>query len=195
MKKLRTVYCHFSFKRPKDKPGVGYFAVVFYNEKECKHIIAQRTVERLLWEDHQFITAIQAYEYALSFIHEWQGVMISKGIGQVLLVTDNSILAGWIENPKKNKNYEGYMLKATENYRSGGPKEITLGVGLCNVRNNERAYYYCCESKVAPGYALKDSKTESKIQVTKKNSKSVYDILDENEDEPEVRWGSTDEKI
>lgn len=182
MGKLRTVYCHFSFKRPKSRPGIGYFAVVFYNEKEAKHRIAQRTVERKLWEDHQFITAIQSYEYALDFIHEWQGVMVSKGIGQVMLVTDNSILAGWIENPYKNKEYTQYMIKATENYRSGGAKEIAIGVGLCNVRANIRAYYYCTEDKISEGYRLEDVNNKERIKTD--DCKSIYDVLEEEEVEP-----------
>lgn len=184
---MRTVYCHFSFRRPTDKPNIGYFAVVFYEEKEAKHKIAQRTVERELWVDDQFITAIQAYEYALSFIYEFQGVMYSKGIAQVMLVTDNSILATWIENPFKNASYTEYMKRATQNYRAGAPKEITLGVGLCNVQKRERAYYYCTEDKVAPGYRLSDMKAENNRISTDVAHMSVYDMLEEDEDVP-VNW-------
>ena len=44
--------------------------------------------------------------------------MLSKGFTNVMLVTDNSILAGWITDPKKNKAYTGYMNKAVEPYNS-----------------------------------------------------------------------------
>ena len=143
----RTVYCHFSFKRPKGK-DYGLFAVAFYLDFEGKNLTAQATRKFPLWENHQFITAIQAYEHALCSIHQWQGIMRSKGITNVMLVTDNSTLAGWIENPKKNKAYTEYMNKAVAPYRAGAPKEIMLSIGLCEVRDYEKSYKYCKEDKV-----------------------------------------------
>lgn len=144
---LDTVYCHFSFKRPKGK-NYGLFAVAFYFDQEGKKLTAQATRKFPLWENHQFITAIQAYEHALYSIYTWQGVMKSKGINRVLLVTDNSTLAGWIENPKKNKAYTEYMNRAVEPYKAGSPKEITLTIGLCEVRDYEKSYKFCKEDKV-----------------------------------------------
>lgn len=143
----KTVYCHFSFKRPKGK-DYGLFAVAFYLDEEGKVLTAQATRKFPLWKNHQFITAIQAYEHALYSIYKWQGIMRSKGISTVMLVTDNSTLAGWIENPKKNKAYTEYMNKAVEPYRAGAPKEINLSVGLCEVREYEKSYKYCKEDKV-----------------------------------------------
>lgn len=143
IKTTDTVYCHFSFKRPKDKPGYGYFAVVFYWYPTSKKPTAQRTVMMPLWKDHQFVTAIQSYEFALSMIAEWQGLMKSNGVTQVMLVTDNSTLAGWIEEPTKNKAYKDYMQKATEKYKAGAIREIVLGVGLCEAVDYEKSYKYC----------------------------------------------------
>lgn len=143
----KTVYCHFSFRRPKGK-NYGLFAVAFYLDKEGKQLTAQATRKFDLWENQQFVTAIQSYEHALYCIHMWQGIMKSKGITTVMLVTDNSTLAGWIENPKKNKYYREYMDRAVAQYRAGGPKEIVLGVGLCDVLNYEKSYKFCKEEKV-----------------------------------------------
>lgn len=143
----RTVYCHFSFKRPKGK-NYGLFAVAFYNDYEGKKLTAQATRKFELWQNHQFVTAIQSYEHALYSIYKWQGIMKANGITNVLLVTDNSTLAGWIENPKKNKQYTDYMNKAVEPYRAGGAKEITVGIGLCAVRDYEKSYKFCREDKV-----------------------------------------------
>jgi hypothetical protein len=142
-----TVYCHFSFKRPKGK-DYGLFAVAFYLDEEGKKITAQATRKLPLWKNHQFVTAIQAYEHALYSIYTWQGIMKSKGINNVMLVTDNSTLAGWIENPKKNKAYAEYMNRAVEQYRAGAPKEITISIGLCEVRDYEKSYKFCREDKV-----------------------------------------------
>ena len=143
----KTVYCHFSFKRPKGK-DYGLFAVAFYWDFDGKKLAAQATRKYPLWKDHQFVTAIQAYEHALYSIYTWQGVMRSKGITNVMLVTDNSTLAGWIENPKKNKAYTNYMNKAVEKYRAGAPKEILISIGLCEVRDYEKSYKFCKEDKV-----------------------------------------------
>lgn len=142
-----TVYCHFSFKRPKGK-DYGLFAVAFYTDFEGKSLTAQATRKFKLWQDHQFITAIQAYEHALYSIYTWQGLMKSKGITNVMIVTDNSTLAGWIENPRKNKAYTGFMNRAVEQYRAGAPKEITISIGLCEVRDYEKSYKFCKEEKV-----------------------------------------------
>lgn len=143
----KEVYCHFSFKRPKGK-NYGLFAVAFYLDFEGKVLTAQATRRFPLWKDHQFVTAIQAYEHALYSIYVWQGIMRSKGISHVWLLTDNSTLAGWIENPKKNKEYTEYMNRAVEQYRVGAPKEITLSIGLCEVRDYEKSYKFCREDKV-----------------------------------------------
>ena len=143
----KEVYCHFSFKRPKGK-NYGLFAVAFYLDFEGKVLTAQATRRFPLWKDHQFVTAIQAYEHALYSIYVWQGIMRSKGISHVWLLTDNSTLAGWIGNPKKNKAYTEYMNRAVEQYRVGAPKEITLSIGLCEVRDYEKSYKFCREDKV-----------------------------------------------
>ena len=120
----------------------------FYYDFEGKRLAAQATRKFPLWKNHQFVTAIQSYEHALYSIYTWQGIMKSRGITDVMLVTDNSTLAGWIENPRKNKAYTDYMNKAVEKYRAGAPCEITLGIGLCDVRDYEKSYKFCKEEKV-----------------------------------------------
>ena len=166
----QTVYCHFSFRRPKGK-NYGLFAVAFYWDYEGKKLTAQATRRLPLWEDHQFITAVQSYEHALYSIYTWQGVMKSKGISNVMLVTDNSTLAGWIENPKKNKRYTDYMNKAVAQYKAGASKEIELSIGLCEVRNYEKSYKFCKEDKV-----INDAQTIKKVD----NGKKVIDLQSSN---------------
>lgn len=167
VRKNITVYCHFSFKRPnKGADGYGLFAVAFYRDFEGKHVIYHITRKLNLWENHQFITAIQSYEHALRVISEVQGAMLANNINQVMLVTDNSTLAGWIENHKKNKAYTKYMLKAVEKYRSGAPKEIMVGLGLCDVREYEKSYKYCNEryaQESEPQKIVKDKQGGNKL--------------------------------
>jgi hypothetical protein len=168
---ITTVYCHFSFRRPKGK-SYGLFAVAFYYDFEGKKLGAQITRRLPLWENHQFVTAIQAYEHALYSIYSWQGIMRSKGIKNVMLVTDNTTLAGWIENPSKNKDYKDYMERAVSQFRAGAPKEITMGLGLCEVRNYEKSYKFCKEEFV---------KNDAKPIVTNKNTgKKVIDLAEAN---------------
>lgn len=186
----KTVYCHFSFRRPRGKQ-YGLFAVAFYLDKEGKVLTAQATRRIPLWQDHQFITAIQSYEHALYSIYSWQGIMRSKGITNVLLVTDNSTLAGWIENPKKNKNYTAYMNKAVEQYRAGGPKEIVLSIGLCEVRDYEKSYKYCKEDKVLKEdkpVVVKNSSGGNAISIdtSKLQYKTITQLENENINKPEI---------
>ena len=186
----KEVYCHFSFKRPKGK-NYGLFAVAFYLDFEGKVLTAQATRRFPLWKDHQFVTAIQAYEHALYSIYVWQGIMRSKGISHVWLLTDNSTLAGWIENPKKNKAYTEYMNRAVEQYRVGAPKEITLSIGLCEVRDYEKSYKFCREDKVINDdqTVIKETNTGRKV-IDLESSNLQYQTISQleasNPNKPEI---------
>lgn len=186
----KVVYCHFSFRRPKGK-DYGLFAVAFYWDEEGKQLAAQATRRLKLWENQQFVTAIQAYEHALYCIYTWQGIMKSRGITNVMLVTDNSSLAGWIEEPTKNKRYTKYMAKAVEQYCAGASKEITLGIGLCDVRQYEKSYKYCTEDKVINNDKEKaivnsNGKHIINIDASKMKYKTIAEIEKENPNMPEV---------
>ena len=117
--------------------------------------------------------------------------MRANGIDKVMLVTDNSTLAGWIENPKKNKAYVEYMNRAVEHYRAGANKEITLGIGLCEVRDYEKSYKFCREDKVindAGTVIEKDSNGKKAINLETSNIKytTVNDIKNINIAKPEI---------
>ncbi len=143
--RLDTLFCHFSFKRPRDEEGYGYFAVAMFKNAEGTRnsIVYRNTCKRKLWQDHQFITAIQSYENVLNVIYKNQGFMLKNGIENVMLVTDNSTLAGWIENHKKRKDYTEWLEKAVTPYRRGGVKEIRLSIGLMETFNYEKSYKFC----------------------------------------------------
>lgn len=180
-----TIYCHFSFKRPKGEE-YGLFSVAFYTDFEGKRLILHKTRKYDLWENHQFITAIQSYEHALLTIYELQGQMRAVNINQVMLVTDNSTLAGWICNPKKNKNYAGYMERAVKPYRAGSFKEIVIGVGLCEPRKAEKSYKYCKEENVENEYVPKDKEQSKGYKIAISEYKSALDIIKEDKAIPEI---------
>ena len=183
-----TIYCHFSFKRPKGE-NYGLFSVAFYRDFEGKKLITHTTRKYDLWENQQFITAIQSYEHALLTIYENQGLMKKAGISQVMLVTDNSTLAGWIANPKKNKQYSAYMERAVKPYRVGSYKEIVLGIGLCEPRKAEKSYKYCKEELVDNIYKPTKNSIENKpsgYKIDIGEYKSVIDILNEDKSIPQI---------
>lgn len=195
LKRSYTIYCHFSFKRPKGKE-YGLFAVAFYKDFEGKQLIKAVTRKYDLWENQQFITAIQSYEHALHTIHENQGLMRSAHINQVMLVTDNSTLAGWILNPKKNKMYAPYMERAVKPYRTGSYNEIVLGVGLCEPRKAEKSYKYCQEDRVENEYRPSSKSKKEKEAEAKKvhridvgEHRSILDILSEDKSIPQIAPG------
>lgn len=180
-----TIYCHFSFKRPKGK-NYGLFAVAFYSDFPGKKCITHLTRKIDLWENQQFITAIQSYEHALMTIHEYQGQMRKANINQVMLVTDNSTLAGWIANPKKNKQYAPYMERAVKPYRVGSYKEIVLGVGLCEPRESEKSYKYCKEDLVINDYRPVQESKPTGYKIELGEYKSVLDIISEDKSIPRI---------
>ena len=179
----KIIYCHFQFKRPKGKE-YGLFAVAFYSDFEGKKLIGHITKRKLLWENQQFITGIQSYNFALDAIYQCQGKLKEHNITQVMLVTDNSTLEGWIVNPKKNKNYTEFMERAVEQFRLGAPKEIVLGIGLCQARHAEKSYKYCKEELAIN--ELDQNNEEGKTIINKidigENYKSAFDILKDSEE-------------
>lgn len=147
MATTKPVYCHFAFRRPRGK-SYGIFACALYADYAGKRTVIHVTRAFKLWKDHQHITAIQAYEHAMYCLWTWQAKLKEHAVTNILLVTDNSTLAGWIENPRKNKQYAEWMAKANDPYRMGRPKEIYLPVGLCEVRDAEKSHKYCREELV-----------------------------------------------
>lgn len=179
---MRQVFCHFAFRRPKGK-DYGLFAVVYFWDFKGTKEIGHFTVKQKLWENQQFVTAIQSYNFALTTISKLQSYMRDSKINQVMLITDNSILADWIETPNKNKYYTEYMEKAVKDYRIGANREITVGVGLCDPFEKEKAYKYCSEEYITDIF---DESKDSIVSTEKGKYKSVLDILNEVEPQPVI---------
>lgn len=179
----KIVYCHFSFKR-KREDKFGYFAVAFFRDYNAKDEIVHFVNKQRLWLDHQWVTSIQSYENVLRTIHNCQGALKANGYTDVILVTDNSVLAGWIENPRKNKRYQEYMEKAIKDYRIGASKEIQIGVGLSDVWKYEKSYKYCFErycKKDITEVESKDSHSDNKLHLLDipANAMSIMELEEE----------------
>lgn len=214
-----TIYCHFSFRRPKEKNAdgkfeyndYGIFAVAFYWDSDGTKLITKQVRKLPLWENHQFITAIQSYSNALRVISELQGYMLKNGIKQVNLVTDNSTLVGWIINPKKNKAYTKYMQRAVEDFRFGGKHELGISVSVLEARKSEKSYKYCCKKYVeemgsltpkaevvkrdnATGKNFFDLKNMLGGKMPSTGFTNVYDLGTEDDCMPEIGLGMTEVK-
>ena len=180
----RIVYCHFSFRRPKGKP-YGIFAAAIYADEEGTKLVAERTLALELWKDHQHVTAVQAYSNALEAIWHWQAKLKKYNVGTVMLVTDNSTLAGWILNHNKNKNYTEWLKKAVAPYRVGSKKEISVGVGLCEPRVAEKSHKFCREDLICNKRPTGNNNVGSGLNRLEIGSefKTAIDII--NEDKPD----------
>lgn len=178
----KFVYCHFSYRRPKGK-DYGIFSVAIYGDKDAKRLVAVKVRAFKLWDESQHITGIQAYEHALYCIWELQGKLLEHGVTNVVLVNNNYALCSWIENIYKNKKYTPYLLRATQQYKSGSVKEIKLAVGLADENIKEKAHKYCTEELVINKSILRDSsiKGHNKNAINridlKESYRSINDII------------------
>lgn len=180
----KFIYCHFSYRRPKGK-RYGIFSVAMYADAEAKRLVAVKVRAFNLWDESQHITGIQAYEHALYCIWELQGKMLDYGVTNIVLVNNNYALCSWIENVYKNKKYTPYLLRATNQYKSGAIKEIQLAVGLSDETIKEKAHKYCREElvinksilneRIAP---IKNKNTINKLDLN--GYKNITDILNED---------------
>lgn len=176
---IKVVYCHFSFRRPRGK-NYGIFACALYKDSPGKILVAKKVKAYELWQDHQHVTAIQSYWYALDCLWEWQSRLLEKDVTHVILVTDNSNLAGWIENPKRNKKYTPWMEKA---YTPFGPgkKELRTNQVLANPRDSEKSHKFCKEELVEnriPEVNREVTKTVHKLQV--QGMIPITDLIEED---------------
>jgi len=211
------IYCHFNFRRPKEKNAegkleycdYGIFAVAFYWDSEGTKLITKQVRKLPLWVNHQFITAIQSYNNALKVISELQGYMLKNGIKLVSLVSDNSTLVGWIVDPKKNKAYTQYMRRAVEDFRFGGKHELGISVNVLEARKAEKSYKFCCKKYVedmgsltpkvevvkrdnATGKNIFDLKNMLGGQIPSTGFTNVYDLSDNDASVPEMGCGMSE---
>lgn len=180
MDKLKVVYCHFSFRRPRGK-DYGIFACALYSDEEGKKLIARKTRAFELWKDHQHITAIQSYWHALDCLFEWQQKLLSYGVTNILLVTQNSTLEGWIVRDRINKDYVKWMDKANKYFSVSQKKELKIPVGICKARDYEKSRKYCREDLIENELPRK-VKPNTSFRLDIKNATSLLDIVEKSDE-------------
>ena len=160
------IYCKFTSRVPKGA-DYGYFATVVYKDKECTQELMHSVKQMKLMKNAQFINSVQSYGFALECIRAWQGKIKAMGESNIILMTYNSTLAKWINEPHKAGEYEKYLESINSLYRAGGKREIKLAVGLAYDEKNS-ASKYCTAAKVN--------------SITKKN-----EVLEENKETPKFK--------
>lgn len=168
------LYCKFTSRIPKGEK-YGYFVTVLYKDVACTQEIAHSICKLQLMENVQYVNSIQSYGAALESIRNWQGKIRAMGEYNVILMTYNSTLAKWIEEPKKAGKYEKYLESINSLYRVGGVREIKLAIGLAYDSKNT-ASKYCSAIKIDK---IKAAKEEEYKENKQRAFKSALDIINE----------------
>lgn len=172
------IYCNFAFRR-QSKENYIIFTNIFYADKELKRPLEKKTRAYKMWENQQYVCAVQSYEYALNCIFESEYIMLKHNVDRVWLVTANSALVGWLKGSRHNE-YEKWVKKARQPYLPGGKKEIHVEIGVLPAINNDPAYRYCKVANVENEIPFtKNDNTVNKVNAIGFN---VVDILNDSID-------------
>ena len=167
-----NVFCNFAFKRQKPENYI-ILTTAFYADKAMKHLIGKKTEAFKMWENQQYVCAVQSYEYALNCIYEEQYEMKKHGVDKIWLITANSALLGWIASDK-NAKYRPWMNKARAPYIDGGKKYIYIDIGALNAVDYDPAYKYCKVQNITNEIPFTKEDNINKVNVSGVN---VFDIL------------------
>ena len=176
---IKPVYCHFSFRRPKGKK-YGIFACACYGDKDGKKLVAHKTEMYTLWLDHQHVTAVQSYWFALKCLYDWQDKMIEAGVTNILLVCNNSNLVNLIASSKKNGLVAAYLEDAYMSYMNGN-KIFELPIGICEAVSRDGSIRFCKEELVtnSSDYEVKVTLDESKGVARLDLGESAFTSIDD----------------
>ena len=161
---IKPIYCHFSFRRPKGK-DYGIFACACYGDKAGNKLVAKNTEMHKLWLDHQHVTAVQSYWFALKCLYDWQDKMIEAEVTNILLVCNNSNLVNAIANPKKSGFVADYLEDVYKHYVNGD-KTFELPIGICEAVNRDGSIRFCREDLVT-------NSSDYNVKVTLDNANGV----------------------
>ena len=179
---IKPIYCHFSFRRPKGK-DYGIFACACYGDKEGKQLVAKNVEMHKLWLEHQHVTAVQSYWFALKCLYEWQNKMIEAGVTNILLVCNNSNLVNLITSSKKTGFVADYLADVYRHFVNGD-KSFELPIGICEAVTRDKSAKFCREDLISNSsdYAVKvtldNSKGVAKLNIDDSAFSSIDDILE-----------------
>ena len=181
---IRPVYCHFSFRRLKGKE-YSIFACACYGDKESKELLEKNVEIHKLWLDHQHVTAVQSYWFALKCLYDWQNKFLDLGITNILLVCNNSNLVNAIAKPKKSGFVADYLEDVYRHYVNGD-KSFELPIGICEAVTRDKSVKFCREDLVTnfDDYAvettLENSNSIAKLDFGDSEFSSVDEILEKD---------------
>ena len=173
---MKPIYVYFSFRHIK-KVDRMIASVAMYLDPEGTKLLNVRVTELNPWDNNNYVKTIQSYANVLNVLYEKQAMLDAYGFDQVVLMTDNKVLHGWIANGSSHGHAEWFK-RANRPFRVGGEKEITVTVGLGMLASGNPAYKFC-----KPEYV------DHSVVITKRG---VHIISEEEEkaeakeDEPEL---------
>jgi hypothetical protein len=180
----KTLYADFGFKRPKEmvkgsEKQYGIFCIAFYQSLEDRNSIAKTVVRSDLWEDSTYMTAFQAYDFALNEIYSIQSHLLRLGVERVYLRTENGGLIDLILGKASSKRGEAIVEKINAQYCGGAVKEIRIGTGMAQKTDYARAKKYCLDSLVIRD--VRECVTRRLAKPSELKLVSLDDILDSTE--------------
>ena len=139
---MKPVYIYFSFRHFQKSGDRMVVATAAYAEPEGKTLLGMKVVEVTPWSENNYVKVLQSYANALNYIYEKQETLKKNGYDQVVLMTSNKILYGWLINNECNSHHKWFKL-ANRPFRTGAKKELTISTGLGVLTDKDLAYKYC----------------------------------------------------
>lgn len=141
---VKVAYVHFAGKLPRKHEDKAIMSVAICTDylgyclvtKKVEVVDAETSNNK--WVD------IQALDYALNYLFRIQKDLMEQGVSRVFLVTDNPNLYTYLVESPLSKTVKAWLNLIFKNYSVFGPKELKLGVGVCQLceRNRAKTYYF-----------------------------------------------------
>lgn len=180
MIKIKPLYCHFSFRQPKNEKYC-IFSCACYTDKEYKNLVARQTEVYDIWLDNQHVIAMQSYWFALKCLYEWQDKILKAKFTNVLLVCNNRFLVETIVGSKKYSFVGAYLEDVYRDYVNGN-KYFKIPIGICNAVKYDRAKKFCTKEFVTnfDKYDLDSKDTFTKLSFGDVSLSSVDSLIEED---------------
>lgn len=141
---VKVAYVHFAGKLPRKYEDKAIMSVAICTDY-LGYCLVTKKVEVVDAEtsNNKWID-IQALDYALNYLFRIQADLMEQGVSRVFLVTDNANVYNYLVDTPLSKTVKEWLNLIYKNYSVFGPKELKLGVGVCQLceRNRAKTYYF-----------------------------------------------------
>lgn len=193
-------------------------AAALYSDKELTHIKGLDVCELTNYEENKqdkydvYRNRLAEYAAALKMAYKYQDTLLTQGYDIIVLCPSNNKIWDWLQGKKVPTQIKELFENINKQFRTNGPFQLDISVGLSANPTAKKTYKYCREkylnarlSRVKRGAHImtpeeiaqrqewvqnKQLKTEQIEQdKLEENGVSIYDILQEhqgNELEPVI---------